>query len=138
MGVIIIWSYRHKNKVLATLEDGLELVSVTVITLAMIIPVWFSKRVLLWDKNKRQYHEFIDSRIESALKKIKKGSEKDYLNIIKEYQKKREIEFKNIEKNRKRAEKKDNEDFMKFVKYVGIIVGILIIYLIIKAIFLRD
>ena len=101
-----------------------------------IVPLFFQRRILLYDEKTKQYFEFEDDGLEKNLLKIEKGSNpKKYMEAIKEFERKKIIEFKELEKNKEKLIKKENKDFITFLKIVGIIISLLILTLILKTIF---
>lgn len=104
-----------------------------IIAYFLIFPVFWQRRIGLL--NNQGEFEF-DTPLENKLLKLSKDAKpEEYLKIINDY-KKEQHEKQVYQKTHKvELEKKDNKEFTTFLKWVGIIIGLLLLAFLIKVIF---
>lgn len=129
---ILFWGYFTAFRKHLTDYHNLQVVSAYQIFYFLIIPIWFQKIVLLYNPIKNKYYEFDSDILEKRLLKIKDSTSNTYLNTIKEYEKERKEKIKFIEQHKEEIEKKENDEFIKFIKIIGGLIIILFLFMIIK------
>lgn len=126
--------FAGKKKLGVKVRGNLELVQSYQIQL-FIIPIWFQKRIMLYDFSNSKYYE-LDSRLENRLFKLgKQATPEELSNVIKQYEKEENEKINYYEAHKEEIEKKENKEFVKFLKGIIIFILLLILILIIRWIF---
>lgn len=120
-----------KKKLGVKVSENLELVQAYQVFF-FLLPLWFNRRILAYDFSKKKYYDF-DDKLENRLLKLgRKASSEQLNNVIKQYEKeeKERVNYYKIHKNE--IEEKENQEFMAFLKGIGIVVVILILIIVVK------
>lgn len=132
---VVVGSMIAFKKVLAKYED-FELCQFYTLHHILFIPIFWSKGIgLFHPKMKNKYYE-LDGTLEKRLLKLPKNSQSElYLKEIKNYNTEQGKKHLHYIEHKEEYDKKENEEFIKFLKGVGIFLGIAILLIIIKSIF---
>ena len=120
------------RKHLADYHD-LQIVGAYQIFHLLILPIYWQRVILLYNPEEHKYYEFNSHILEERLAKLKdESSPEDYLKTIKEFEieQKRKLEY--LELHKKRDRKKENDDFLKFIKIAGRVILLIFLFIIIK------
>lgn len=135
--VVVFFGYGSWfKKFLAHYDEEYDLYEFYRVHHAMLIPIHWERRIGLFNpRNKGRYIE-IDDLLEKRLLTVPKGSpekvyHKEIITFLKQEHKK-QIYY---ETHKEEIEAKDNAEFIKFLKTIGIIFGILLFIFLISKIF---
>lgn len=134
--VVIFGGYiiSGKKKLGVQLAENLELVQSYQIFFFML-PIWFQRRIMLYNFSQKKYYE-LDDKLEDRLLKLGKNSTLEQLKLtIKQYEKEQHKKQEYYELHKKEINEKEDEEFMKFLKWAGILIGLVVLLVIIRAIF---
>lgn len=100
------------------------------------IPLFWQRGIgLFHPSTKSEYYEF-DSALENKLLKLPKNSDsKLYIQEIEKYNREQEQKQLHYIKHKIKYDKKENKEFIQFLKGIGILLGLVLIFIIIKSIF---
>ena len=131
--VLMVFGYHifGKKRLGIKVGEHLELVQSYEVQFAFI-PIWFQRRIMLYDFLNKKYYE-LDNKLENKLLNLgKKVTLENLSKIIKDYEK--EQHKKNIyyEIYKEEIEKKENEEFIQFLKWISVALGILIFLFVIN------
>jgi len=88
---------------------------------------WIERVIWLYNPKNKEYYEFDSISLERKLLKIKDKAPNSYIQAIKDYEKEHKKKIEYLEKHKEEIEKKENDEFIKFIK---IAVGIIILFII--------
>jgi len=123
-----------KRKLGVRVTESLEIVQ-SYQTFIFGFPLLFQRRILLYDFSKNKYYDF-DDKLENRLLKLGKKATSEQLNhVIKQYEKEGKERINYYEMHKDEIGKKDNQEFIRFLKGIGILFLVLILIIVIKWIF---
>ena len=134
--MLIFFGYgSHFKKLLVRFED-LEVYQFYRIYHIFFIPLFWERKIGLFQDNlKWNFYEF-DGELERILLNIPKNSEeKIYLKEIKKYEKEQHKKSIYFERHKEEFYQIENNDFVQFIKLVGIFLGIILLLFIINKMF---
>lgn len=132
--VIVGYIILGKKRLGVRITESLELVQ-SHQTFIFGFPLWFHRRILLYDFSKKKYYG-LDDKLENRLLKLgKKANSEQLSHIIKQYKKEEKERINYHEIHKDEIEKKDNQEFIRFLKGMGILFFVLILIIVIKQIF---
>ena len=135
--VVVVWGRHIKGvKPIVRLSDELVLCEFYNVNHLYFIPLEKERKFgLFQDGNKKTYFE-IDERLEKRLLSLSQEAQpNDYGKEIKKFNLDMDKIEREYEINKDKIEAKDNQEFVKFLKTVGIIFAIIILAFIISILF---
>ena len=126
--------FTGERKLGIKITDDLDLIQCYHITF-FILPIYFQRRILLYNFSKNKYYD-LDDKLEDRLLKIGKNpDQREISQIIRQYEKEEKNRTKYYKEHKEELEEKDNWGFVKFLKTMGMILLILFSIFLIRWIF---
>ena len=134
--MVFVWgNYFGFKKKLANLEN-LELYRFYEMHHLLFIPLFWQKRIGLFESKHSNYFYELDISLEKRLLKLNENSnESVFINEIKKYNSEEKKKQDYYKFHKKELSKKDDKEFIKFLKSAGIILALILIALILRMIF---